>query len=99
MTENETAEILTEQSLEAAQASAPARRPAHPRRRRRILLLGVAGLGLAYWVGWQSPVTVVEHVVVAAHEASPPSRSGLPRGSRRSTGSPPWTPRRCAWGS
>jgi cell division protein FtsQ len=68
MTENETAEILPEESVEATAEPArkPARRPAHPRRRRRIVLAGVAGLGLVYWVGWQSSLTLVEHVVVDA---------------------------------
>ena len=39
----------------------------HPRRRvRRIVLAGFAGLGLLWAVGWHSPVTLVEHVVVDA---------------------------------
>lgn len=66
MTENETAELLPEESVEAPPAPAPAPRQAHPQRRRRIMLAGGAGLGLLWWVGWQSPVTVVEHVVVDA---------------------------------
>ncbi len=66
MTENETVEILPEESVEVPRAPQPARRAAHPRRRRRMVLAGVAGLGLVYWVGWQSPVTLVEHVVVDA---------------------------------
>ena len=68
MTENETTEILPEEPVESAQApvAQPARRSAHPRRRRRILLAGAAGLGLVYWVGWQSSLTLVEHVVVDA---------------------------------
>jgi cell division protein FtsQ len=66
MTENETVEILPEESVAGPQAPPPARRAAHPGRRRRILLAGVAGLGLVYWVGWQSPLTLVEHVVVDA---------------------------------
>lgn len=36
------------------------------RRRRRIALAGVVGLGLLWSVGWHSPVTLVEHVVVDA---------------------------------
>jgi cell division protein FtsQ len=36
-------------------------------RRRRGIALGAAAAGLAaWWVGWASPVTVVEHVVVQA---------------------------------
>lgn len=39
----------------------------HPRRRRRLIVLaGVAGVGLLWAVGWHSPVTLVEHVVVDA---------------------------------
>ena len=58
-----------EESVEAragagGRSAGPAAR--HPRRRRRILLAGAAGLGLVYWVGWQSPLTLVEHVVVDA---------------------------------
>ena len=37
-----------------------------PRRRRRIALAGAVGLGLLWAVGWHSPVTLVEHVVVDA---------------------------------
>lgn len=71
MTENETTEIPAEESVEqapaqAAQPAQPAGRSAHPRRRRRILLAGAVGLGLVYWVGWQSSLTLVEHVVVDA---------------------------------
>jgi cell division protein FtsQ len=66
MTENETAQILPEEHLEVPGASAPTRRRPHPRRRRRILLTALVGAGLVYWVAWQSPVTLVEHVVVDA---------------------------------
>ena len=69
MTENETAVVVTEEPDEGAQApQAPqaARRRSAPRRHRRILLAGAAGLGLVYWVGWQSQLTLVEHVVVDA---------------------------------
>lgn len=66
MTENETAQILPEEHVEAPAASAPASRRPHPRRRRRILLTAMVGAGLVYWVAWQSPVTLVEHVVVDA---------------------------------
>ncbi len=34
------------------------------RRRRRILACGVGGVVLAWWLGWASPLTLVEHVVV-----------------------------------
>lgn len=36
------------------------------RRRRRMVALGVAGAAGLLWVGWASPVTLVEHVVVSA---------------------------------
>ena len=71
MTENETAEFgqeaaiaseLQEPAREPARASAP--RPGHRHRRRRVLLASAAGLGLLWWVGWQSPLTLVEHVAV-----------------------------------
>ncbi len=45
---------------------APERRPRARRRRRRLMLLAAGG-GLAmWWVGWGSPATLVEHVVVEA---------------------------------
>ncbi len=66
MTENETAEFLAEGAEEALAAPAATARTPHPRRRRRILVAGAVGLGLVYWVGWQSPLTLVEHVVVDA---------------------------------
>ena len=68
MTENETAEILPEESLEAAPSPAPgpSRPRPHPRRTRRIVLAGAAGLTFVYWLGWHSPLTLVEHVVVDA---------------------------------
>jgi cell division protein FtsQ len=66
MTENETAEIVPDDAVEPQEAPARMQRPVHPHRTRRILIAGAAGLGLMYWVGWQSPVTVVEHVVVDA---------------------------------
>jgi cell division protein FtsQ len=65
MTENETATIIPEQDVEAPAAPVPPPRR-HPRRRRRILLAGAVGAGILYWVAWQSPVTLVEHVVVDA---------------------------------
>ncbi len=48
-----------------APAGHTARRP-HPRRRRRLLIAGAVGLGGLWWLGWHSPVTVVEHVTVQA---------------------------------
>jgi len=69
MTENETAEIHPDETVEPVdppRGVTSARRARHPRRRRRLLLAGAAGLGLVYWVGWQSPLTLVEHVVVDA---------------------------------
>lgn len=36
------------------------------RRRRRIGIAAFVGLGALWWVGWHSPLTVVEHVVVDA---------------------------------
>ncbi len=72
MTENETetVEVLPDEGPEAREpvrgsaALAGRRQVPHPRRRRRILLAGAAGLGLVYWVGWLSPLTLVEHVAV-----------------------------------
>jgi cell division protein FtsQ len=66
MTQNETAQAVQDESLEGPVASPPARRPRRPHRARRIILASAAGLGLVYWVGWQSPLTLVEHVVVDA---------------------------------
>ena len=66
MTENETAQILPEGAEELLDAPGTTAPPRHPRRRRRILVAGALGLGLVYWVGWQSPLTLVEHVVVDA---------------------------------
>ncbi len=43
-----------------------AARRAHPNRRRRILLATAVGLGGLWWLGWHSPLTVVEHVAVQA---------------------------------
>jgi cell division protein FtsQ len=34
--------------------------------RRRVVLLGAVGLGAVAWIGWASPATLVEHVVVKA---------------------------------
>ncbi|MGB7982477.1 MAG: cell division protein FtsQ/DivIB [Candidatus Nanopelagicales bacterium] len=39
-------------------------RRAHPKRRRRILIATALGLGGVWWLGWHSPLTVVEHVSV-----------------------------------
>lgn len=69
MTENETAEILPDGAVppcDPPEVLAPAARAHQPRRRRRVLLAGAAGLGLVWWVGWQSSLTLVEHVVVDA---------------------------------
>ncbi len=68
MTENEMAQTLPDESMEPAAMSSTGAAPRvhHPRRRRRLLLAGAAGLGFVYWVGWQSPLTLVEHVVVDA---------------------------------
>ncbi len=45
--------------------SPPARaRRAHPKRRRRILIATALGVGGVWWLGWHSPLTVVEHVAV-----------------------------------
>lgn len=66
MTENETAQILPDDPVDLQDAPAVMRRAPHPRRTRRMLLAGVLGLGVVYWVGWQSPLTLVEHVVVDA---------------------------------
>lgn len=38
--------------------------PARRRRRRRVALASALGVGALWWIGWHSPVTVVEHVVV-----------------------------------
>jgi cell division protein FtsQ len=65
MTENDTAQIVAEHGQDPV-ASAPSGRTARPRRRRRILVAATIGAGLVYWVAWQSPVTLVEHVVVDA---------------------------------
>jgi cell division protein FtsQ len=56
---------------EGPDGTLPARTVGPPRRRRRVLLAGLAGVGLVYWVGWHSPVTVVEHVVVDAPRGIP----------------------------
>ncbi len=66
MTTNETTQMFAAERVESAAQPTPARRSHHPHRRRRILLAGAVGLGLVYWVGWQSPLTLVEHVVVDA---------------------------------
>ena len=79
MTQNDTRDLETD-SLDATQpegvdddpaqeagpGAAPAAAPHPRRRRRRIALAGVVGLGLLWAVGWHSPVTLVEHVVVDA---------------------------------
>ena len=68
MTENDIANLGLDAGVDTAAPAvdpAPASRP-HPRRRRRILLAGAAGLGLLWWVGWHSPMTLVEHVTVDA---------------------------------
>jgi len=57
----DTAQDTGQESLGAAPDAAP-----RSRRRRRIALAGVVGLGLLWSVGWHSPVTLVEHVVVNA---------------------------------
>lgn len=38
--------------------------PTRRRRRRRIAVASALGVGALWWIGWHSPVTVVEHVVV-----------------------------------
>ena len=54
-------------SQPTAQAEAVgSKRVKHPRRRRRLMIVGAAGLGLLWWVGWHSQVTLVQHVVVDA---------------------------------
>lgn len=77
----DTAELADDQQWDAgdadhtqATAGAPGRtgtprpnaRQAHPRRRRGILIATALGVGGAWWLGWHSPLTVVEHVAVQA---------------------------------
>lgn len=48
-------------------APAPAsRRRTRRMSRRRVVVLGAVGLGAVAWLGWASPATLVEHVVVQA---------------------------------
>ena len=57
-----------EDAPELAGQAKPAgrKRARHPRLRRRLVIAGAAGLGLLWWVGWHSQVTLVQHVVVEA---------------------------------
>ncbi|HYN56597.1 MAG TPA: cell division protein FtsQ/DivIB [Motilibacterales bacterium] len=68
MTENDTAELGSDTAVDPEPALTPAAPTSgrHPRRSRRIVLAGAAGLGLLWWVGWHSPMTLVEHVTVEA---------------------------------
>jgi cell division protein FtsQ len=71
MTENATSQDLVGEAAssaldDGAHTTPPARTVRRPRSRRRVLLAGLAGVGFVYWVGWHSPLTVVEHVVVDA---------------------------------
>jgi cell division protein FtsQ len=56
--------------LAEAEAPGPDASPAPGRRRRlprrRGVVLGAVGLGALAWIGWASPATLVEHVVVTA---------------------------------
>ena len=60
--------LPVEDASEPAGRAKPAgsRRARHPRLRRRLVIAGAAGLGLLWWVGWHSQVTLVQHVVVEA---------------------------------
>ena len=42
------------------------KRAKRPRLRRRLVIVGAAGLGALWWLGWHSQVTLVQHVVVDA---------------------------------
>jgi cell division septal protein FtsQ len=59
--DDDPAQETAQEPLGTAPVAAP-----RSRRRRRIALAGVVGLGLLWSVGWHSPVTLVEHVVVDA---------------------------------
>ncbi len=57
-----------DESAESARRAhgAGRKRAKRPRLRRRLVIVGAAGLGALWWLGWHSQVTLVQHVVVDA---------------------------------